>query len=78
MPQVHIRKVGYGVSRDTVSTTLQHYTGMGTVEARHAADEALKGKEVSVYVDDFNSVYELADVLSSLGVECEADDTDGQ
>jgi hypothetical protein len=76
MPQVHIRGVAHGVSRDPVSTTLQHYTGMGTLEARKAADEALAGTPVSVYVDDFISVYDLADVLASLGVECEADDAD--
>lgn len=76
MPQVHIRSVRYGVSRESVATTIQQYTGMGMLEARDAADRAVRGEPTSVYVDDFHAVYELADLLVNLGVEAEADESD--
>ena len=76
MPQVHIRGVRFGVSREAVASTIQEYTGMGSLDARKFADDAVAGKETSVYVDDFTSVYELADLLTSLGVDAEADESD--
>lgn len=76
MPQVHISRARSGVSRETITSTIQRYTGLGTVEARRAVDDVLAGRPASVYVDDFTSVYELADVLTSLGVDAEADETD--
>ena len=76
MPRVHLSRARAGVSRETITSTIQRYTGMGTVEATRAADDVLAGRPASVYVDDFTSVYELADVLTSLGVEAEADETD--
>jgi hypothetical protein len=76
MPQVHIRGVRYGVSRETVASTLQHYTGVGLLDARKSADDAIAGKPVSVYVDDFHAVYELADALVEMGVDAEADEGD--
>lgn len=76
MPQVHIRRVRYGVSRESVASTIQQYTGMGTLDARKIADDAVAGKETSVYVDDFAAVYELADLLTGLGVEAEPDESD--
>lgn len=76
MPQVHIRRVRYDVSRESVANTIQEYTGMGMLEARRLADEAVSGKETSIYVDDFTTVYELADLLTSLGVEAEPDESD--
>ena len=76
MPQVHILRVRYEVSRESVASALQHYTGMGTIEARRAADEAVSGRAVSLYVEDFTDVYELADILTGLGVDAEADESD--
>jgi hypothetical protein len=76
MPQVHIRRVRYGVSRESVASTIQQYTGMGTIEARKAADDAVAGKPTSIYVDDFTAVYELADLLTALGVDAEPDESD--
>jgi hypothetical protein len=76
MPQVHIHGVRYGTSRETVASTLQQYTGAGLIEARKWADDAVAGHPVSVYVDDFHAVYELADALSDIGVEAEADESD--
>ena len=76
MPQVHIRRVRYGVSRESVASTIQQYTGMSILDARRAADDAVSGKPTSVYVDDFTAVYELADLLTALGVEAEADESD--
>lgn len=76
MPQVHIRGARYGVSRESIATTIQRYTGMSLIEARQAADDALTGKGASVYVDDFHDVYELADLLVGIGVEAEADEGD--
>ncbi|HEX6751327.1 MAG TPA: hypothetical protein VF092_28810 [Longimicrobium sp.] len=76
MPQVHIRRVRYGVSPETIASTIQQYTGMGRIEARQAADAAISGKEFSVYIDDFTAVYELADMLTEMGVEAEADEGD--
>jgi hypothetical protein len=77
MPQVHIRGVRHGVSAPTVASTIQHYTGMGMLQARAAADRAVAGEQVSVEVDDFHAVYELADLLTDLGVDAEADESDG-
>lgn len=76
MPQVHIRSVRHGVSRQSVASTIQQYTGMGMLEARAAADRAVAGEPVAVYVDDFHAVYELADLLTDLGVDAEADESD--
>lgn len=76
MPRVHITRARAGVSHETITSTIQRYTGLGTVEARRAAADVLAGRAASVYVDDFTSVYELADVLTSLGCEAEADETD--
>jgi len=76
MPQVHIRSVRYGVSRESIASTIQQYTGMGMLEAREAADKAVAGEPTSIYVDDFHAVYELADLLVNLGVDAEADESD--
>jgi DNA-binding FadR family transcriptional regulator len=76
MPQVHIHQVRYGVSRESVASALQQYTGMGLIEARRAAREAVSGRPVSLYVEDFSDVYELADLLTGLGLEAEADESD--
>jgi hypothetical protein len=76
MPQVHITRVRHGVSRESVASAIQQYTGMGLVDARRAADQAVAGEPTSVYVDDFHTVYELADLLTELGVEAEADESD--
>jgi DNA-binding FadR family transcriptional regulator len=76
MPQVHISRVRFEVSRESVASALQHYTGMGLVEARRAAEEAVSGRPVSLYVEDFTDVYELADILTGLGVDAEADESD--
>ena len=76
MPQVHVRGARWGVSRESVASAIQNYTGMGTIEARSAAEEAVSGRAVSVYVEDFVDVYELADVLVGLGLEAEADESD--
>ena len=76
MPRVHVRGARWGVSRESVAGAIQNYTGMGTLEARAAADEAVAGRPVSVYVEDFVDVYELADLLVALGLEAEADESD--
>jgi hypothetical protein len=76
MPQVHIRGVRYGVSRESIASTIQQYTGMGMLEAREAAGKAVAGEPTAVYVDDFHAVYELADLLVNLGVDAEADESD--
>jgi hypothetical protein len=76
MPQVHVTGIRYEVNRESVASALQHYTGMGLIEARRAADEAVSGRPVSLYVEDFADVYELADILTGLGVDAEADESD--
>ena len=76
MPQVHVYGVRYEVSRESVASALQHYTGMGLIEARSAADQAVSGRRASIYVEDFSDVYELADILAGLGVDAEADESD--
>ena len=76
MPQVHVRGVRHGVSRESVASTIQRYTGIGLLDARKSAEDAIAGKPVSIYVDDFHAVYELADVLVDLGVDAEADEGD--
>ena len=76
MPQVHVYGVRYEVSRESVASALQHYTGMGLIEARRAADEAVSGRRVSLYVEDFTDVYELADILTGMGIDAEADESD--
>ena len=76
MPQVHVYGVRFEVSRESVASALQHYTGMGLIEARRAAEQAVSGRPVSLYVEDFADVYELADILSGMGVDAEADESD--
>jgi hypothetical protein len=76
MPQVHVYGVRFDVNRESVASALQHYTGMGLVEARRAADQAVSGKPTSIYIEDFADVYELADILTGLGIDAEADESD--
>jgi DNA-binding FadR family transcriptional regulator len=76
MPQVHVYGVRFEVSRESVASALQHYTGMGLLEARRAAEQAVSGRPVSLYVEDFADVYELADILTGMGVDAEADESD--
>ena len=76
MPRVHVQGARWGVSKESVASAIQNYTGMGTLEARQAADEAVSGQPISVYVEDFVDVYELADILVGLGLEAEADESD--
>lgn len=76
MPQVHIHRVRWGVSRESVASAIQQYTGVGLLEARKAAERAVAGEHTAIYVDDFHAVYELADTLVQLGVEAEADESD--
>jgi len=76
MPQVHVYGVRFEVSRESVASALQHYTGMGLIEARRAADEATSGRPTSIYIEDFADVYELADILTGLGIDAEADESD--
>ena len=76
MPQVHIHHTRWGVNRDSVADVLQQYTGMGLIDAQRAADEAVSGRPASIYVEDFGEVYELADRLTELGLEAEADESD--
>lgn len=76
MPRVHMRGARWGVSRESVASAIQNYTAMGTIEARSAAEEAVAGRPVSVFVEDFVDVYELADILMGLGLEAEADESD--
>jgi hypothetical protein len=76
MPQVHVYGVRGEVSRESVASALQQYTGMGLIEARRAADEAVSGRTSSIYIEDYADVYELADILHGLGVDAEADEND--
>lgn len=76
MPQVHVYGVLWEVSRESVASALQQYTGMGLIEARRAADEAVSGRPTAIYIEDFSGVYELADILVGLGVDAEADEND--
>lgn len=76
MPQVHINGKRYRVSRDALANTIQRYTGKGMVEARRLADRALAGERLSLYVDDFDSVYDLEDMLMAMGINAEADESD--
>ncbi|HEV7590035.1 MAG TPA: hypothetical protein VGO40_18100 [Longimicrobium sp.] len=76
MPQVHVYGTRYEVNRESVASALQHYTGMGLIDARRAADEAVSGRPVSLYVEDFADVYELADILVGMGIDAEADESD--
>jgi hypothetical protein len=76
MPQVHIHTVRWGVNRDSVADALQQYTGMGLIDAQKVATEAVSGRPASIYVEDFHDVYELADLLTDLGLEAEADESD--
>ena len=76
MPQVHLTGTRHTVSRDALAEVIQRYTGRGTVDARRAADAVVAGKPVSIYVDDFDAVYDLADMLASMGVNAEADEGD--
>ena len=46
------------------------------VGERQIADRVIEGKQASLYVDDFHAVYDLADVLTSMGVNAEADEGD--
>ncbi|MFL5383101.1 MAG: hypothetical protein ACJ8GN_11340 [Longimicrobiaceae bacterium] len=76
MPQVHVYGVHWEVSRESVASALQTYTGMGLLEAQRAAGQAVSGRPTSIYIEDFADVYELADILVGLGVDAEADESD--
>jgi hypothetical protein len=76
MPQLHLRGTRSRVSRDHLAGIIQRYTGVGMVDARRVADDVIAGRPVSLYVDDFDAVYDLADMLTSLGVDADADEGD--
>jgi hypothetical protein len=76
MPQIHLNGTRGTLSRDALASVIQRYTGRGMVESRRFADNIIAGKRVSLYVDDFDAVYDLADMLSSMGVEAEPDEAD--
>ena len=76
MPQVHLRRVRHRVSVETIAGLIQRYTGKGMVESRNIARQVVEGKSVSVYSDDLDAVFDLADQLISFGVEAEADEGD--
>jgi nitrogenase molybdenum-iron protein alpha/beta subunit len=76
MPQVHLNGTRITLSRDALASVIQRYTGRGMVEARRVATQIIEGKRVSLYVDDFDAVYDLADMLSSMGVDAEPDEAD--
>jgi hypothetical protein len=76
MPQVHLTGTRFRVGRDALADAIQQYTGCSTVEARQVADRVIDGKPASLYVDDFHAVYDLADILTAMGVNAEADEGD--
>jgi hypothetical protein len=76
MPQLHIHRVRYGTSVETMATTIQQFTGMGLLDARRVAEQAVAGQEVTLQIDDFGEVFELADMLLSMGVDAEPDEND--
>lgn len=77
MPQVHLKGVRNRVRAETVAGLIQRYTGKGMVESKRIADQVVaEGKEATVYVDDFDAVYDLAEQLVNLGVNAEADESD--
>jgi hypothetical protein len=76
MPQVHMTGVRYGVRQAALSSALQVYTGMGTIELRRIAEDVMGGKRRTVYVEDPDQAYNLATELVSLGVNAEADESD--
>jgi len=76
MPQVHMAGVRYTVRHAALTSALQTYTGIGTVEARRIAEAVAVGSRVSVRVDDPEQAYDLASELASLGVNAEPDESD--
>jgi hypothetical protein len=76
MPQVHMSGVRYGVRQAALTSALQVYTGMGTIEARRVAGDVMAGTRRSVYLEDPDLAYNLATELVSLGVNAEADESD--
>lgn len=76
MAQVHMTGVRYGVRQAALTSALQVYTGMGTVEARRIAEAVAAGDRMTMRVEDPDQAYELASELASLGVNAEADESD--
>ena len=76
MPQVHLTGVRYGVRQAALTSAVQAYTGMGTIEARRLAAAVVAGNHRSIRVEDPDQAYNLATELTSLGVNAEADESD--
>jgi hypothetical protein len=73
---VHMKRVRHRVNVETSAGLIQRYTGKGMVEARGLAQQVADGKPVTVYSDDVDAVFDLADQLTSFGVDAEADEGD--
>ncbi len=76
MPQVHLSGIRYGVRQAALTSAVQAYTGMGTIEARRLAAAVVAGTHLSIRVEDPDQAYNLATELTSLGVNAEADESD--
>lgn len=76
MPQVHMAGVRYTIRQAALTSAIQTYTGMSTVEARRIADAVVAGDRVSVRIEDPEQAYDLASELASLGVNAEPDESD--
>jgi hypothetical protein len=76
MPQVHLSGTRYGVRQAALTSAVQAYTGMGTIEARRLAAAVVAGSRLSIRVEDPDQAYNLATELTSLGVNAEADESD--
>lgn len=75
MPIVRLNAARPRASDHNLATVVQTYTGLPLPEALRAIERARAGETVHLEVDDDYAAYDLAGMLTDLGVAAEVDET---
>lgn len=74
IPRVVVTGARSGTSVHSVVGILQTYTGLPVGEAQAVLERAQKGERVELEMDDEYAAYDLASILTDLGVHAEVPD----
>jgi hypothetical protein len=75
MPRVWLSGALPRSSNRHIASVVQTYTGLPLPDAMRAVERARAGEEVVVELDDEYAAYDLAGMLSDLGMRAEVDES---
>jgi hypothetical protein len=75
MPRVWFSGTRPRASDRAIASTVQTYTGLPLPEALAVVLRARAGEEVAIELDDEYAAYDLAGILSDLGLRAEVDES---